>query len=36
VIHDIFGKIAGQDSIEAAFALPLARASEIRSQQQRG
>ena len=29
------GEIAGHQDIEAAFALPLARASQIRSQQQR-
>jgi IS5 family transposase len=35
LIRDIGRKIAGQDSLDAAFALPLARASQIRSQQQR-
>jgi len=35
LIRDIGRKIAGQDSLEVAFALPLARASQIRSQQQR-
>ena len=35
LIRDIGRKIAGQDSVEAAFALPLVRASQIRSQQQR-
>src|ERR1700675_2208434 len=35
LIRDIGRKIAGQESVEAAFALPLARASQIRSQQQR-
>ena len=35
LIRDIGRKIAGQESIEAVFALPLARASQIRSQQQR-
>jgi IS5 family transposase len=36
LIRDIGRKIAGQESVEAAFALPLARASQIRSQRQRG
>jgi len=35
LIRDIGRKIAGHHDIEAAFALPLARASQIRSQQQR-
>src|SRR5882724_1235743 len=35
LIRDIGRKIAGRQDIEAAFALPLARASQIRSQQQR-
>jgi transposase, IS5 family len=35
LIRDIGRKIAGQESVEAAFALPLARASQVRSQQQR-
>jgi transposase, IS5 family len=35
IIRDIRRKIAGQEDIEAAFAAPLARASQIRSQQQR-
>jgi IS5 family transposase len=35
MIRDIGRKIAGHEAIEAAFALPLARASQIRSQQQR-
>jgi len=35
LIRDIGRKIAGQVDIEAAFALPLARASQIRGQQQR-
>jgi transposase, IS5 family len=35
LIRDIGRKIAGHQDIEAAFALPLARASQIRSQQQR-
>jgi IS5 family transposase len=35
LIRDIGRKIAGQESIEAVFAMPLARASQIRSQQQR-
>src|ERR1700719_1497945 len=35
LIRDIGRKIAGHRDIEAAFALPLARASQIRSQQQR-
>jgi len=34
-IRDIGRKIAGNANIEVAFALPLARASQIRSQQQR-
>ncbi len=36
LIRDIGRKIEGHTDIEAAFALPLARASQIRSQQQRG
>src|ERR1700693_4408524 len=35
LIRDIGRKLAGHPDIEAAFALPLARASQIRSQQQR-
>jgi IS5 family transposase len=35
LIRDIGRKIAGQDNLEAAFALALTRASQIRSQQQR-
>src|SRR2546430_8516695 len=35
LIRDIGRKIEGQADVEAAFALPLARASQIRSQQQR-
>ncbi|MBV1699754.1 MAG: IS5 family transposase [Hyphomicrobiales bacterium] len=35
IIRDISRKIAGQADIEAAFQWPLARASQIRSQQQR-
>ena len=35
LIRDIGRKIEGQDSLIAAFALPLVRASQIRSQQQR-
>ena len=35
LIRDIGRKIAGRQDIEAAFALPLTRASQIRSQQQR-
>ena len=35
IIRDIRHKIAGQADIEAAFEWPLARASQIRSQQQR-
>ena len=35
LIRDIGRKIAGQESLDAAFALPLTRASQIRSQQQR-
>lgn len=35
IIRDIRRKIEGQDALEAAFALPLSRASQIRSQQQR-
>jgi IS5 family transposase len=35
IIRDIRRKIVGQADIEAAFAAPLARASQIRSQQQR-
>jgi IS5 family transposase len=35
LIRDIGRKIAGHQDIEASFALPLARASQIRSQQQR-
>ena len=35
LIRDIRRKIAGQEDIEAAFEVPLARASQIRSQQQR-
>jgi IS5 family transposase len=35
LIRDIGRKIAGNANVEAAFALPLARASQIRSQQQR-
>jgi len=36
LIRDVGRKIAGHQDIEAAFAFPLARASQIRSQQQRG
>jgi IS5 family transposase len=35
IIRDISRKIAGQAALEEAFAWPLARASQIRSQQQR-
>ena len=35
IIRDIRRKIAGQPALEAAFQWPLARASQIRSQQQR-
>src|SRR5205823_13685001 len=35
IIRDIRRKIEGQDALEEAFALPLSRASQIRSQQQR-
>ena len=35
LIRDIRRKIEGQESLEATFALPLTRASQIRSQQQR-
>ena len=35
LIRDIGCKIAGQENLEVAFALPLSRASQIRSQQQR-
>ena len=35
LIRDIGRKIAGNESVEAAFALPLARSFQIRSQQQR-
>ena len=35
LIRDIGRRIAGQESLEAAFALPLTRASQIRGQQQR-
>jgi IS5 family transposase len=35
VIRDIGRKIAGNASVEVAFALPLARAGQIRGQQQR-
>ncbi len=35
LIRDIGRKIAGHQDIEAAFALPLSRAAQIRSQQQR-
>lgn len=35
LIRDIRRKIDGQEAIEAAFAAPLARAAQIRSQQQR-
>jgi IS5 family transposase len=35
LIRDIGRKIEGEANVEAAFALPLARASQIRSQQQR-
>ena len=35
LIRDIGRKIADQENLEAAFALPLTRASQIRSQQQR-
>jgi IS5 family transposase len=35
LIRDIGRKIEGHQDVEAAFALPLARASQIRSQQQR-
>jgi transposase, IS5 family len=36
LIRDIGRKIEGQQSLEAVFALPLTRASQIRSQRQRG
>jgi IS5 family transposase len=35
IIRDIRRKIEGQDALEGAFALPLSRAAQIRSQQQR-
>jgi IS5 family transposase len=35
MIRDVGRKIEGRPDLEAAFALPLARASQIRSQQQR-
>jgi IS5 family transposase len=35
IIRDIRRKIEGQDALEEAFALPLSRATQIRSQQQR-
>jgi IS5 family transposase len=35
IIRDIRRKIEGQDALEEAFALPLGRAAQIRSQQQR-
>ena len=35
LVRDIGRKIAGQENLEVVFALPLARASQIRSQQQR-
>jgi transposase, IS5 family len=35
IIHDIRRKIEGQPAVEEAFALPLGRATQIRSQQQR-
>ena len=35
IIRDIRRKIEGQDALEEAFALPLRRATQIRSQQQR-
>jgi len=35
LIRDIGRKIEGQENLEAAFALPLTRATQIRSQQQR-
>jgi len=35
LIRDIRRKIAGREEVEAAFAVPLSRASQIRSQQQR-
>jgi transposase, IS5 family len=35
IIRDIRRKIAGQADLEETFALPLARADQIRSQQQR-
>ena len=35
IIRDIRRKIEGQTALEEAFALPLSRAAQIRSQQQR-
>jgi IS5 family transposase len=35
IIRDIRRKVEGQDTLEEAFALPLSRATQIRSQQQR-
>jgi IS5 family transposase len=35
IIRDIRRKIVGQPALEEAFALPLSRATQIRSQQQR-
>jgi IS5 family transposase len=35
IIRDIRSKIGGQDALEEAFALPLSRSPQIRSQQQR-
>ena len=35
LVRDIRRKIAGQEELEAAFSLPLSRADQIRSQQQR-
>ncbi|BAR63656.1 hypothetical protein ACVIWV_010253 [Bradyrhizobium diazoefficiens] len=35
IIRDIRRKIEGQPALEQAFALPLGRATQIRSQQQR-
>src|SRR2546430_1794286 len=35
IIRDIRRKVEGQDALEEAFALPLSRATQIRSQQQR-
>ena len=35
IIRDIRRKVEGQDALEEAFALPLSRTTQIRSQQQR-